>query len=161
MFVMSVPTYRELNLPRTNRNDIDTNVEPRGCGSNYVDSVAFSVAPKKKRNSNREIQQHCIGYSHASAILRKDSRPRSQDSRAEFLTTARILSLAGQLVAGISREEDRFFVSATVSSARYISIASYPFASPFSMPLHFLRRLSSRSFPPIPQTSTICTFPAL
>lgn len=44
----------------SNRSYIDTSVEPGGRGSNYVEFVAFSAAPKK-RNRNREISRRCIG----------------------------------------------------------------------------------------------------
>lgn len=53
----------------SNRSYIDTSVEPGGRGSNYVEFVAFSAAPKK-RNRNREISRRYIGTLGPS----KDSR---------------------------------------------------------------------------------------
>lgn len=76
--------------------------------------------------------------------LRRPSR-RGRDSRAEFLTTARILSLTGQLVAGISRERIDFSFLAVLLTM-HLEFDSVPL--PF-----FVASFSARSslFPPIPR----------
>lgn len=147
--VMIVPIYQGLILRRPDGGNIDTNVEPGERGSNYVDSAPFSAAPNKKerkkgeRKKLKSIQRRCIGtpscVRRPSRIHVSSSCVRTElSSRAEFLTTARILSLAGQLVAGISRERIDF--SSLLRSflpTRCVSIPSSPFSRLFSSP-HFL-----------------------
>lgn len=84
-------------------------------------------------------------YYRASVVLRGLTSSSGRDSRAEFLTTARILSLAGQLAAGISRERIDFS-SHRPSRPRCISIPIHP--TPFVA--SFSPRLPSPSFPPTP-----------
>lgn len=77
------------------------------------------------------------GYSRRPS---KDSRPhRIRDSRAEFLTTARILSLAGQLVAGISRERINFSSPVVLHLTMHFDFVPIPL--PF-----FVASLSVHSF---------------
>lgn len=74
-------------------------------------------------------------YYRASAVLRGFTSSSGRDSRAEFLTTARILSLGGQLVVGISRERIDFS-SHRPSRSRCISIPIHRHRFPSSP--HFL-----------------------
>lgn len=117
----------------SNRSYIDTSVEPGERGSNYIEFVAFSAAPKK-RNRNREIPRRCIG----TLVLRRIHVlvGATSDSRAEFLTTARILSLAGQLVVGISRERNDF--SFLPVAVMHFDSPLYPSGSLRASSPHFL-----------------------
>lgn len=134
--------------------------------SNQADAIPITSAPflfrlferkkkKKKKKTEKEGEKKreksqidpatLHRYYRASVVLRGLTSSSGRDSRAEFLTTARILSLAGQLAAGISRERIDFS-SHRPSRPRCISIPIHP--TPFVA--SFSPRLPSPSFPPTP-----------
>lgn len=80
---------------------------------------------KGERKRLKSIPRRCIGTIVCPPSFEDSRSRRGRDSRAEFLTTARILSLAGQLVAGISRERIDFS-SHRPSRPRCVSIPIHP-----------------------------------
>lgn len=138
MLVMSVLTYRKLNLPRTNRSDIDTNVEPGGMRFQLRGLRRFFGCSVKKGTQMREIQQQCIGYFRASAVLRRIHILKAETRELNSWQRQESCPSLDNWSPAFPEKRIDFSSLPAVSSTRCISIASYPSASPIRSLIFFV-----------------------